>query len=60
MTLGQIMTIYGFDADDDRPSGRPTAEMLADRDKRYYATPRSLTSWVMGDPPPGYSALDRK
>lgn len=33
--------------------------VLIDRDKRMLA-PRSLGCELMGDPPPGYSALDRK
>lgn len=61
MTLGEIITIYGYDGGDDMPPNhRPTAAMLADRDKRYYQTTRTLTSILMGDPVPGYSALDRK
>lgn len=61
MTLGEIVRIYGLDSDEAAEyTVRPTAEMLADRDRRYYETPRTLTSILMGDPPPGYSALDRK
>lgn len=61
MTLGQIITIYGYSTrtDEEPPNCRPTDEMLADRDRRYYGTPRTLTAWLMGDPPPGYSALER-
>jgi hypothetical protein len=33
--------------------------MIADRDARYSA-PRTITASLFGDPPPGYSALDRK
>jgi hypothetical protein len=32
---------------------------LDERDRRINAI-RSLTSTLMGDPPPGYSALDRR
>jgi hypothetical protein len=34
-------------------------KQLADRDKRYTITPRSLTAALLGDPLPGYSALER-
>lgn len=38
-----------------------TAQALADRDKRKMAADlRTITGHVMGDPPPGYSALDRR
>jgi hypothetical protein len=40
-------------------SARPTEEMIADRDARHNA-PRSITGTLMGDPPLGFSALDRK
>mgnify|MGYP003649974883 CR=1 FL=1 len=35
-----------------------TPDMLRDRETRI-ATPRTLTQTIMGDPPDGYSALDR-
>lgn len=35
------------------------AEALVDRNARA-AAPRSLTAFVFGDPPPGWSALDRR
>lgn len=38
---------------------RPTEDMLADARQRS-SIPRPLTSWLTGDPPPGYSALDKK
>lgn len=38
---------------------RPSEEILAERDRRV-ATPRTIGAWLLGDPPPGYSALDRK
>lgn len=41
------------------PRGRPSQEMIADAARRY-AAPRSLTSEFFGDPPRGYSALDRR
>lgn len=37
---------------------RPTDQMLAERDRRLTA-PRSLGAALMGDPPVGYSALDK-
>jgi hypothetical protein len=40
-------------------SARPTDEMIAERDARLKA-PRSTVAWLMGDPAPGYSALDRR
>lgn len=39
---------------------RPTAEMLADRDRRAVMPCRDLTSILMGDPPIGLSALDQR
>jgi hypothetical protein len=41
------------------PKYRPSEAMLADARRRANA-PRSLTAWVLGDPPPGMSALDQK
>lgn len=42
-------------------SGRPTELMLLRRDRREDASyRRDLTGMLCGDPPPGYSALDRK
>jgi hypothetical protein len=38
---------------------RPTDEMLAERNVRLKA-PRPLVGWLMGDPAPGFSALDRR
>lgn len=38
---------------------RPSEDVLEDRDRRSMA-PRDLTSSIFGDPPPGYSALDKK
>lgn len=38
----------------ERPEGRPTKEMLAERDRRL-----ALPVPPFGDPLPGYSALDR-
>jgi hypothetical protein len=35
------------------------SDVLDDRERRMLA-PRSITAFVLGDPPPGYSALDRK
>lgn len=42
------------------PRYEPSAELLAERDERYRLSPRSLTAFLCGDPPPGYSALDRR
>lgn len=41
------------------PKHRPSEEMLAAARARANA-PRSITSWVCGDPPPGMSALDKR
>lgn len=41
------------------PAFRPTPEMLADAMRRNSA-PRPATAWLMGDPPPGESALDKR
>lgn len=41
------------------PSGRPTPEMIEEAQQRYLA-PRTLTSSFFGDPPVGWSALDRR
>lgn len=38
---------------------RPSSEMLADAERRANA-PRDLTAMLMGDPPRGCSALDRR
>lgn len=35
-------------------------EVLADREKRYAITPRDLSAARLGDPLPGYSALERR
>ncbi|WP_439398634.1 hypothetical protein ACRQ5Q_14910 [Bradyrhizobium sp. PMVTL-01] len=42
----------------ENPSARPSADRLREAWDRN-AAPRSITSWVMGDPPPGHSALDK-
>ena len=40
---------------------RPSEEMLCERDARMAGEePRSLTGMMMGDPPVGFSALDRR
>lgn len=36
----------------------PPAHVIAERDRALYA-PRSITAELLGDPPPGRSALDR-
>ncbi len=38
---------------------RPPDDIMADRDRRH-AAPKTLTAWLCGDPPPGWSALDRR
>jgi biotin operon repressor len=38
---------------------RPPPELIIDRDKRQIAV-RDITGTLMGDPMPGYSALDRR
>lgn len=40
-------------------SSRPSAELIEDAQRRLLA-PRSITSALMGDPPAGTSALDRR
>lgn len=40
-------------------AGRPSPEMIAEAEQRYLA-PRSITSMLLGDPPVGWSALDRR
>lgn len=47
-----------------RPHGyvsahRPAPAMLEEAQRRLYA-PRTISQELFGDPPPGYSALDRK
>lgn len=42
-----------------KTAGRPSHDMLIDRDRRAMA-PRSLTAMIFGDPPPGMSALDKR
>ena len=41
------------------PASRPTPEMQSEAWRRNAAA-RPLTAWLMGDPPPGQSALDRR
>ena len=41
------------------PMQHVPADILIDRDTRLLA-PRSITGTICGDPPPGFSALDRK
>lgn len=45
---------------DDYQRPRIPPETLADRDRRAQLAHRDLTAVLMGDPPPGMSALDRK
>ena len=41
-------------------SCRPSEEALKERDVRYATPFRDLTGFLLGDPPIGYSALDRR
>ncbi len=43
-----------------RKEGRPSEESIADRERRHAAGPRDLTGAFFGDPPRGYSALERR
>jgi hypothetical protein len=43
----------------ERPGARPPSELIEDAQRRALA-PRSISAFVFGDPPPGYSALDRR
>jgi hypothetical protein len=45
--------------DPETPPNRPTPEMIEEALRRN-AAPRPATAWLMGDPPPGRSALDKK
>lgn len=45
--------------DEETPIYRPTPEMVLDAIRRNSAD-RSITAWLMGDPPPGCSALDKR
>lgn len=40
-------------------AGRPT-DALIEEAKRRLNTPRTISQQLLGDPPPGYSALDRQ
>lgn len=37
----------------------PPPSLIEEAEKRAKA-PRTITGWLFGDPPPGYSALDRR
>lgn len=39
---------------------RPSPELLAHRERRVMLRPKSITAWVLNDPLPGESALDRR
>lgn len=41
-------------------SSRPSEALIAARDARARITPRDLTAQLLGDPLPGYSALERR
>jgi len=42
------------------PWGRPSPEMLAERDRCFALGPRDLTAALLGDPLPSRSALERR
>jgi hypothetical protein len=42
------------------PHTRPPDEAIAERDQRFLAPARTLAGFVFGDPPTGFSALDRR
>lgn len=44
----------------ERPAHKPSEKLIADRDYRLSLPPRDLTAALLGDPPPGYSALERR
>lgn len=41
-------------------SRKPSPEALAQRDYIYYEAPRTITAIMLGDPPAGRSALDKR
>jgi hypothetical protein len=43
----------------ERPGARPPASLIEEAQRRALA-PRSISAFVFGDPPSGYSALDRR
>jgi hypothetical protein len=45
---------------DTKPAVRPPSLAMVERDRRLAADCRDLTAALMGDPPVGYSALDRR
>lgn len=44
----------------DKVGTRPTEDMLQERNARLALQPRDLTAAFFGDPPVGYSALERR
>jgi hypothetical protein len=44
----------------ERPAPKPDTKLLAERDRRLSIAPRDLTAQLLGDPLPGFSALDRR
>lgn len=44
----------------DLASARPTADLLVEAARRASASCRDLTAQLMGDPPVGYSELDKR
>lgn len=54
-----VSTDIGSASEFDEISHRPTPEMQRAAWDRN-STPRSITAWVCGDPPPGHSALDKR
>jgi hypothetical protein len=43
-----------------RKSARPEQDVIVERDRRHSAPMRDLTAAFFGDPPVGYSALERR
>ena len=48
-----------YETDPETPWGRPSAEMLAERDRCFALVPRDLTAALLGDPLVGRSARER-
>lgn len=42
-----------------RPADEPPLHAIQDREARASILPRDLTAFLLGDPKPGYSALER-
>jgi len=44
----------------DKVASRPSDDLIKERDARWALQPRDLTAAFFGDPPVGYSALERR